>query len=278
MPLSLLFCEGGPNSPDVRILRKLLAGRCEIRPGGSIHGMGDRIKAHREVLGAKRVAGIVDGDFRETWPTAAPLQEPEGWSGSDGEILGWRWSHKEIENYLVDPDVVSRALGGFALDALAYREHLDAAADRLAAYQAARTALSTCRRRFRPMPTSWGPERGRDKHPFPDDLGPEDCRAGLRATVEEHHGGQSVTPEDVLARYEELLPEFTAGGPRRRYFLWTFAGKDLVHVMESGLQAMGLGSGRAFRERVLLGIEKTADDISTWLPEWAALAAAAHAF
>lgn len=276
--MSLLFCEGGPNSPDVRILRKLLAGRCEVRPGGSIHGMGDRIKARREVLGATQVAGVVDGDFRETWPTATPLHQPEHWVGSDKEPLGWRWSRKEIENYIVDAAVVSRALGERAPDPQEYQAQLDAAAYGLAAYQAARTALSACRRRLRPMPTSWGPERDADRHPFPNDVSLEGCRGGLRTTVEDHHGRQTVSPEEVLTRYEELLPQFAADGPRRRDFLWTFAGKDLVHVMGPGLQTMGLGSVRAFKERVLLGIETTADDIASWLPEWGALAAAVQAF
>ena len=278
MPLSLLFCEGGPNSPDVRILGKLLAGRCEVRPGGSIHGMGDRIRAYREVLGGGQVAGVVDGDFRESWPTVRPLEEAEGWAGSDGETLGWRWSRKEIENYLLDPDVVSRALGERAPDPEAYQAQLDAAAEALVAYEAARTALSICRRRLRPMPTSWGPQRGRERHPFPDDISEAGCRSGLRSTVEEHSEGQAVTPDEVLKRYLDLSPKFAAGAPRRRDFLWTFAGKDLLWVMEAGLKELGLGSGRAFREQVLLGIEKTPDDISTWLPEWEALAAAVQAF
>ena len=32
MPVSLLLCEGGPGSPDVRVLSKVLAGLCEVRP------------------------------------------------------------------------------------------------------------------------------------------------------------------------------------------------------------------------------------------------------
>lgn len=276
--MNLLFCEGGLNSPDVRILRRLLAGRCEVLPGGSIHGMGDRIKAHREALGGRQVAGVADGDFKVPWPAAAPPLQPEAWSGSDSEILGWRWSRKEIENYIVDPEVVSRALPERALDRPGYQRHLDAAADRLAAYQAARTALSSCRRRLRPLPTSWGPERGQDKHPHPDDISDEGCRSGLRTTVEEYGAGQIVTPEEALDRYVALLPEFAATGQRRRDFLWTFAGKDLLYVMAAGLHELGLGGGRAFKEKVLLGIEKAEDDISTWLPEWGALAAAVEQF
>lgn len=76
MPVNLLFCEGGPGSPDVRVLRKLFAGYCEMRPAGSRYGMGDRIQAHREVLGQCQVAGIIDGDFRQDWTCDRPLLEP----------------------------------------------------------------------------------------------------------------------------------------------------------------------------------------------------------
>jgi hypothetical protein len=82
----------------------------------------------------------------------------------------------------------------------------------------------------------------------------------------------------VLSRYEELLPQFAAGGVRRRDFLWTFAGKDLLHVMEAGLVRLGFRNTKAFREKVLLGIESTNEDIATWIPEWSALRNAVEAF
>jgi hypothetical protein len=93
-----------------------------------------------------------------------------------------------------------------------------------------------------------------------------------------HHSEQAVTPEEVVGRYEALLPEFAAGGVRRRDFLWTFGGKDLLHVMEAGLVRFGFRNPKAFREKVLLGIETTEDDIATWVPEWSALRAAVEHF
>ena len=87
MPVNLLLCEGGANSPDVRVLRKLLSGYCgEIRPAGSRYGMGDRIQAYREALGQRQVAGILDGDFRKDWTPDRPLQDPLLWQTKDQSI------------------------------------------------------------------------------------------------------------------------------------------------------------------------------------------------
>jgi len=280
VPVNLLLCEGGANSPDVRVLRKLLSGYCgEIRPAGSRYGMGDRIQAYREALGQRQVAGILDGDFRKDWTPDRPLQDPLLWQTKDQSIhFGWRWSRKEIENYVIDPLVVSHSLAPVAPPQEEYAARLSEAADRITVYQAARTALSNCRRRFRDLPANWGREQGPGKHPFPHDLSDHGCREGIRATVRSHHSEQAVTPEQVLSRYEELLPQFAAGGVRRSDFLWTFAGKDLLHVMEAGLVRLGFRNAKAFREKVLLGIESTNEDIATWSPEWSALRNAVEAF
>ena len=102
--MSLLLCEGGVNSPDVRVLSKLLGGRCQLRPHGPRYGMGASIIARRDSIGRNEVFGILDGDFVESWQ--APIDRPVEWRSSDGTVFGWRWERKEIENYLIDPTVV----------------------------------------------------------------------------------------------------------------------------------------------------------------------------
>ncbi len=111
MPVNLLLCEGGTNSPDIRVLGKLLAGICEIRPMGGKYGMGERIKARREILGGNVVFGLLDGDFQVNWEL--PQNRPRDWivrKNKTKVLLGWRWERKEIENYLIDPVVVQLSL------------------------------------------------------------------------------------------------------------------------------------------------------------------------
>src|SRR5580658_5908227 len=96
VPIAVLVCEGGPQSPDVRTLSKILAGLCEVRPFGSKYGMGDRIKGMRQNLGPV-VFGILDGDFQELDQPVA--ERPRDWIVEE-QVFGWRWGRKEIENYL----------------------------------------------------------------------------------------------------------------------------------------------------------------------------------
>ena len=271
MPVNLLLCEGGPNSPDVRLLSKLLAGQCEVRPMGGKQGMGDRIKARRENLG-NTVYGMLDGDFLTDWEM--PRGKPHSWTINENNRtihLGWRWERKEVENYLIDPEVVHRALGSASPPEDEYKDALDQTRDEIAIYQAARTALSACRRRFSPLPSAFGPKRGREKHPFPDKLDEPACRAGIDQTVQEYADAHVTTPEHAIGRFSAYTQEFQSGADRRNYFLYAFAGKDLLWAMNERLQQWGFAGAWAFRERVLKGVLRASKDIANWLPEWKAL-------
>ncbi len=269
MSVSILICEGIESSPDMRVLGKLLAGRCEERPLGSKYGLGDVIKGGRAAIGRETIFGILDGDFPQVWeePTGAPRQ----WITSDGRSLGWRWERTEIENYLVDPKVVAKALGADAPPVVDYTAALEAARDCLTFYQAARAALSERRRRFRPLSCSFGRERGREKHHLPEDTTVEACREGMRGCVGAYNDEQSVTVEEVNAVFDMLIPEFTAGGARYDLYLTAFAGKDILWAMDAAIRAFGFEGTPRFREKVLVGIQNSTDDIGDWLPEWKAL-------
>lgn len=277
MPVNLLLCEGADNSTDVRVLRKLLAGRCEVRPEGSKYGMGIKVLAERNAKNNPRIAGMLDGDFQPEWD--GPTDAPCPWEHRQRTIqFGWRWRRKEIENYLLDPKVVLKSLGLLAPPEHKYAARLEKAAETLSSYQAARTALSNCRPRFRGLPSKWGPEKGLDHHQFPNDLNKQACRRGIDVTVEDYRAAHEVTVDGVLERFEQLLPECSDNGLRRRHFLWTYAGKDLFFALEDALREFGFPGSAAFRERVLLGIENTDQDIAGWIPEWSALRTAIEEF
>lgn len=266
MPVSLLLCEGADSSPDVRVLTKLLAGRCRVHPLGQKYGMGNRIIARREVIGQDSVFGILDRDFLANW--TPPVDRPVDWKSSDDTaFFGWRWERKEIENYLIDPAVIEFSLGQ-TLTMQDYQASLEAARDRVTVYQAARTALATSRLRFRDLPSSFGKARGRERHPFPDNLDEASCQDGVREVVLLHQESQVVKLDDVEAKFSVLLPEFQPGGVRYRSFLHSFSGKDLLWVMDDALRGFGFAGAWAFREKVVTGITQSPDDIGGWLPEW----------
>lgn len=268
MPVSVLLCEGAENSPDIRVLNKLLGGLCSVEANGGKYGMGARILARRQAMNRNTVFGILDGDFLKDWHS--PAGAPRDWH-ADQTRLGWRWERKEIENYILDPEVVSRVIDESELPSGRYRDMLGQAASTISTYQAARTALSKCRRRFQDLPSAFGATRGLDDLPYPKELDEASCRAQIEKCATDHQRQQEISPAKVLSEFDSLLPEFQENGSRRRDYLYTFAGKDLLWAMNTELQSLGLRGAKAFREKILIGIEQCIDDISTWIPEWSAL-------
>lgn len=265
MPVSVLFCEGGPSSPDARVLAKLLAGLCEVRPFGGKYGMGDKILAGREVLGQDAVFGILDGDFRE-W--CEPVEAPTDWTiRNPATQLGWRWERKEIENYLIDPVIVTRTLASAPPD---YQEMLNRAATRIAPYQAARIALTLNRPRFSPLANQFGVSCGRN-HLMPATCDEASCLEEAKRVALEWRATQFVEDHAVADAFAAALPGCRPDGARPRRFLTGFAGKDLLWEMREDLTASGFGSPNVFLERILSGISATPHDIATWLPEWGRL-------
>ena len=67
-----------------------------------------------------------------------------------------------------------------------------------------------------------------------------------------------------------MLPSCKTGGSRfqNQNFLTFFAGKDLLYGMRQELSRFGFESPVIFRDTILKGIEETADDVWSWLPEW----------
>jgi hypothetical protein len=263
MPVNLLLCEGVYQSPDRIILSRLLKGYCQIMPIGSKRNMLNQIEVRRRESSSK-IYGLQDRDFVKDWEI--PTNQPKTWTHrGTHQLLGWYWERKEIENYLVDPDVVSKALGNkMPPDYIAL---LEKASDKIWHYQAARTALSNCYKYFQPLKISFGKKRGKENYPFPESFTDAACRQGIEETVNSHLSkNKLVEKNEVLETYQNLLNEFDIGGIRRQYFLHTFSGKDLLWAMDEALKS--LGGAINFRERVLVGIEESSEDIGTWLPEW----------
>lgn len=273
MSVNILYCEGGKNSPDIRVLLNILSGACTVRPAGSKYGLDRQILFIKQenLLPSSIVAALRDRDFDKD--VSPPANSPRDWLArlnNENIQVGWYWERKEIENYLIDPEVVSRALGPKAPPIEDYRTALKEAAESIADYTAARIALSLSRQRLLPLNNCWGSAGGK-KHPFPDRLAESDCRAGITNIVREYEQAQIVREEDVLNSFEQLLSTCRIGGDRFQYFMVFFSGKDLLCGMRSALISWGLGEPFVFRERIVKGIENSAEEVSFWIPEWANL-------
>ena len=269
MPVNVLLCEGSAISPDARVLNRILAGLgVTIKPLGGKYGMGDRIKTFRESSGTT-VYGLLDGDFDGDWNS--PSRRPRPWFGSDQTMFGWRWERKEIENYLIDPEVIKRSLGPAAPNNLDYLTALERARDRISTYQAARLALVIHRPRFQPMSNAFGRERSTLRHLMPDNFDENTCLEGIRQIVGRHNDRQAVVVDAVHSEFQTRRTECETGGARFSHFLTSFAGKDLIYAMSADLPALGFSSPAVFLEKVLRGVDNAIDDVALWLEEWAEL-------
>ncbi len=269
MSVNILYCEGGKNSPDIRVLLNILSGVCIVRPAGSKYGLDRQIIFIKQenLLPSSIVAALKDRDFDSD--ESLPLNSPRNWLTrvhSQNIQVGWSWERKEIENYLIDPEVVSRALGSKAPPIEDYRAALEESAKNIADYTAARVALSLSRQQLLPLNNCWGNIGG--QHPFPDRLAESDCRTGITNIVRQYEQAQIIRENDVLNSFDQLLPMCRVGGVRFQSFLTFFSGKDLLCGMRSALTGWGLGEPFVFRERIVKGIENSTENVSYWISEW----------
>lgn len=265
MSINVLYCEGNSKSIDILVIRQLIPRDCTIRPiGGKNYGFEEKIISDRAIN--PLLAGLRDRDF--DCCDFTPNNMPSEWLYNNVKI-GWLWERKEIENYLLDPEIVQRALGKKAPPIAQYKAALIKAAENIAAYTAARTALSCYR-----FKNCWGEEVSKGKtHYFPQlsRLGQDKCRDKIAEIVRTNKGDRIVESRNVLDKFDKLLPSCRPGGFRFENFLTFFAGKDLLYMMKDKLQEFGFSDKDSigqFLERVIKGIEASPEDVWTWLPEW----------
>ncbi|WP_413164203.1 hypothetical protein ACL6C3_00090 [Capilliphycus salinus ALCB114379] len=267
MPINILYCEGNSKSIDIRVIRQLLPKECIVRPlGGKTRSFFDSVINDRRIN--PNLAGIVDHDFdcRDIEPINQPLP-----CHHQQIQIGWAWERKEIENYLIDPIVVQRALQKQAPSSEEYQLALREAAQKISTYTAARTALSCFN-----FKNFWGEETKNQYFPktylFPRRLGKETCETKIREIVDQYKGDRIVKAEDVIDKFTNLLDLFHVNGFRFNHYLTFFSGKDLLYAMQDKLRTFGFDSSSSsplefFIEKIVTRMER-AENVWDWLPEW----------
>lgn len=265
MPVNVLYCEGNSGSVDIQVIRQLLPKDCLVRPIGGRRSFLPSIVGDRAIN--PNLAGLLDGDFdcNDFTVSNSPRQRFE----RNNVQIGWAWERKEIENYLLDPEVVRRALGGKAPPMDEYQSVLKEAAEAISTYTAARTALSCYG-----FKNFWGEQVANTSYSFPRRLGKDACEQNIRTIVQQYGENRIVKPENVLEKFRGLLPSFRPDGFRFKNFLVFFAGKDLLYSMKDKLREFGFESSNpqesstnVFLERIIKGVER-AEQVWAWLPEW----------
>ncbi|WP_437675884.1 hypothetical protein [Sorangium sp. So ce131] len=261
--MSVLLCEGEDNSPDVRLLHAILEGTgVTIEPWGGKEGLPSLIRRRRRQNPG--ICGLIDGDFPRdpgAWmPAAAP--RPAAWATPKGVQLGWAWRRKEVENYLLDPDVLARALRWDAAAKNRYVAQLEGVFDALGHATAARIALTCC-----------APRRNRIDTHVRLDATKEELAEELRAKADEYAEHAHLDKNALVDAFERHLPDCLHGGRFRAHALEVFAGKNIFAKIQgtAGFDPV-LKNQPELVERVLDALARDAEPHS-WHSEWSALRA-----
>lgn len=261
-----LFIEGKEKGRDARVLSRLVPVGVTLKPEGSRYGLAQKVLFLQSEV-KHQVMGLRDRDFdHQTEPLT---KKPRAWTitqNTDNPKIGWTWERKEIENYLIDPDVIAQVFAKRKeQQALKdYRDLLEQAADRIAYYTAARTALSLSRKMPPPLTNQWGTKT--QGWMFPSTLDKDSCRQEIQSIVNAY---QIPAGKNALDLFETLCDTCTQGGVRRQDFLTYFAGKDLLAAMSDTLEQRGI-KAHTIPEIVIKAMEREPAPW-TWLPEWQAL-------
>lgn len=275
MSVSLLYCEGGKKKIDSRVLNLFLSDLCTVQSVGSKYAFREKVLISRELKPDTIIAGIRDRDFDDfAQNPSSPQFIPRNWIVQDNQNsiqIGWYWERKEIENYLIDPQIVIPVLGKKAPTLSAeYQRILEQAALKIATYTAARIALSLCRvPRLLPLPNDWGEERWSTKFPFGQIIDAASCLLEIQRIHTQYTNTQIPQENDIVERLTQMLTYCQPGGFyfENQNYLTFFAGKDLLCAMEEDLDRLRLGTPADFKERMLVGMRKISD-IWQYLPEW----------
>ena len=249
MPIARLFVEG---TLDVQVLYPILLGNPALQPGGSKNVLRGRAETERREN--KVAAGYLrDRDFDSDPPVDPTKPTQERTFENSGVPFGWRWCRHEIENYLIDPAIVSEAMTwpiSEVEDALRY------AAAHIRFYEAARWTVGSVRRSLPPNHALETRPDGLKEFALPAGLDPASVNAWASKSIEDHRGPMVVAtaPDAVQASLDSFAARFDAGfvADVRSVLLW-FPGKDLLAGMAGWLPSRAVVSPGAFRSSLAIG-------------------------
>lgn len=257
MPIAKLFVEG---RLDSEVLNPILKGEPVLQQGGSKYALKPRTRNERKDNGVF-AAYLRDRDFDFDPPEdiARPTVDSE---------CGWRWCRHEIENYLLEPRIVSEATAWPLSDV---EDAIRQAARSIRGYEAARWTVGIVRRALPP---------NYDLKTRPDHLGDIDLPLALdtatvtawaSSTIEQHRERitEAAHPDVVRAALDGFIHQFNDAfiDDLRNILLW-FSGKDILAGMAESLTTRGVVNAGLFRALLrdwIIGNPTRAVEL---LPEW----------
>ncbi len=278
MPIAKLFIEGNLES---EVLNPILQGSPALQKGGSKNSPRPRAYSERHQDPEKPTkvtvaAGYLrDRDFDFDPPVDLSTPTVDGIDA--GVAFGWRWCRHELENYLIDPAIVSEAMAWPIADV---EEALRLAAGKIRGYEAARWTIGIVRRALPPHYELRTRPEGPNEIDLPGALDSASVNAWALNNIESHRG-PIVTSTDstaVQASFDALSARFDDAfvADVAKVLLW-FSGKDMLAGMADWLTTKAVENPGAFRASLRDWIIANPVRALELLPEWKGMTEALRA-
>jgi hypothetical protein len=262
VPLAKLFVEG---NLEAEVLNPILQGNPVLQRGGSKYALRPRALADRR---ENRVSAgyLRDRDFDFDPP--ADLTKPAVDSEEAGIPFGWRWCRHELENYFLEPEIVSVAMGWPKRE---IEEALAGAALKIRSYEAARWTIGVVRRSLPPnYELHTRPER-LGELALPSALDAASVAAWASNVIGTHRGRILVasdqgTVQSSLAAFTDRFNEALVTDSAQS-LVW-FSGKDLLAGLAEWLATKAVSSPGVLRASVRDWIIANPNRALELLPEW----------
>jgi hypothetical protein len=265
MPIAKLFIEGNLES---EILNPILQGTPVLQRGGSKNSLRPRTRAERQ--DNKVAAGYLrdrDFDFDPPLDLSRPTMDCE----DAGVPIGWRWCRHEIENYLLEPIVVSEAMAWPVLDV---EEALRQAAGKIRSYEAARWTIGTVRRELPPHYKLKTRPDGLNEIALPLTLDLKAINEWVSKCIDSYrnHFISVTDPITVQALFNQFAVRFDDifVADASNFLLW-FSGKDILAGMADWLGTKAITNPGAFRVLLRDWVISNPERAVELLPEWNSL-------
>lgn len=265
MPIAKLYVEGNLES---EILNPVLTGSPLLQQGGSKNALRPRARTDRSDNGVQ--AGYLrDRDFDFDPPS--DLAKPTVDAQEHNVPFGWRWCRHELENYLLEPALVSAALG-WSTEEVTHA--ILFSARHIRNYEAARWTVGIARRSLPPAYELETRPVGLNEIALPSQLNSESVRIWVTESIRTHRERiVGVTdPHTIENSFDSLLERFNDSfiSDTANVLLW-FSGKDVMAGMADWLTSRSISSPGLFRSRIRDWVRAHPTQAISYFAEWQAL-------
>lgn len=275
MPIAELLVEGKIDVEIINAIKSESMLPFVVQKEGTKGTLNIIASKKRKERGKDNIYYLRDRDYDFDVDVALKVPQPIEFNDNGAKkIVGWHWCRHEIENYLLEPEILSASCGA-SVDEV--KEEIKKAAIYLRFYQASRWTIGVSKRKGMlppPFDLSTKPkEIAKEKKDFLiiEDCSKESCLNWVRNDSKEFLSKfeNALNEIEVEKRYYEYVTEFSITNCENiDWVLHMFSGKDLFTALSTWFKKIRLNHPSEARERIISWIidnpTKSIEAINEW--------------